>query len=132
MAMIQSDLASNQGTVFVVDDDDSSRLTLQFLLEAEGFEVQSYSGAEEVLSEVDLPNESCLVTDYNMPGMDGLDLVATLRTRGNSIPAILVTGDPNRAVRDRAAAAGVPVIEKCYSASSLAGQIKGLINPQFN
>jgi two-component system, LuxR family, response regulator FixJ len=132
MTMMQSDCRPLTGTVFVVDDDDNSRLALQYLLEAEGFEVQSYSGAEEVLSRVDLPSKSCLVTDYNMPGMDGLDLVATLRTRGNSIPAILVTSDPNRAVRDRAAAAGVPVIEKSYSASSLAGRINGLINTRFN
>jgi CheY-like chemotaxis protein len=48
--------------------------------------------------------------------MDGLELVDELRLRGNWIPAILVTGDPNPSVRDRAAAAYVPVIEKSNSA----------------
>ena len=55
-----------------------------------------------------MPNNSYLVTDYKMPEMDGLELVAAFRKRGSSIPAILVTGDPNLIVRDRAAAANVP------------------------
>src|SRR5215470_10451306 len=116
--MLQS-CASPECTVFVVDDDDGVRETLKCLLEAEGFAVRTYSSAKDILGETEVPNNSCLVTDYHMPSMDGLELVDELRLRGNSIPAILITGDPNPHVRDRAAAARVPVIEKLNSANSV-------------
>jgi two-component system, LuxR family, response regulator FixJ len=123
---------SPECTVFVVDDDDCAREALQCLLEAEGFRVQAYSGANGMLGETKMPDNSCLVTDYNMPEMDGLELVAALRARGNSMPAILVTGDPNSTVHNRAAAANVPVIGKLNSPNSLVGCIKGMMNAGFN
>jgi two-component system, LuxR family, response regulator FixJ len=124
--MLQS-CASPECTVFVVDDDDSAREALGCLLEAEGFGVRTYSSAGGVLSETKVPDNSCLVTDFHMPGMDGLELVDELRRRGNSIPAILLTGDPSRHVRERAAAARVPVIEKLGSANSVVECIQRVV-----
>jgi len=72
------------------------------------------------------------VTDYHMPGMDGLELVDELRRRGNSIPAILLTGDPNQHVRDRAAAAHVPAIEKLNSANSVVECIHEVVKARLN
>jgi len=129
--MLQS-CASPECTVFVVDDDDGVRETLKCLLEAEGFAVRTYSSAKDILGETEVPNNSCLVTDYHMPGMDGLKLVDALRMRGNSIPAILVTGDPNQDVRDRAAAAHVSVIEKLNSANSVVQRIREIVEVRTN
>jgi FixJ family two-component response regulator len=129
--MLQSH-ASPECTVFVVDDDDSAREALKCLLEAEGFAVRTYSSAKGVLGETEVPNNSCLVTDYHMPGMDGLALVDELRLRGNSIPAILVTGDPNQRVRDRAAVAQVPVIEKLNSVNSVVECIQEVVKALVN
>jgi two-component system, LuxR family, response regulator FixJ len=119
--------ASPECTVFVVDDDDGAREALGCLLEAEGFGVRTYSSARGVLSETKVPDNSCLVTDFHMPGMDGLELVDELRRRGNSIPAILLTGDLNQHVRERAAAARVPVIEKLGSANSVVECIQKVV-----
>jgi two-component system, LuxR family, response regulator FixJ len=83
------------------------------------------------LGDAKVPKNSCLVTDYHMPGMDGLELVDQLRVRGNAIPAILVTGDPNHNVRDRAAAARVPVIEKLNSANSVVQRIRKIVKASF-
>jgi len=47
-----------------------------------------------------------------MPAMNGLELVSSLRARGVSIPAILITGNPTKYVRDLAAAIAVLVVEK--------------------
>jgi two-component system, LuxR family, response regulator FixJ len=122
--MLQFHVTVPECTVFLVDDDDGSRSALRFLLEAEGFAVRAYRTPEGLLNEGKPSPDGCLVTDYNMPGMNGLELVSALRSRGNLIPAILVTGDPNRMVRDRAAAADVPIIDKLSAADSLVGRIK--------
>ena len=81
--------------VLVVDDDAGVRVSLKFTLEMEGFEVRTYSSAQELLNENSLPASSCLVTDYHMPAMTGLELVDRLRDRRMSIPAILITSLPN-------------------------------------
>jgi FixJ family two-component response regulator len=129
--MLQS-CASPECTIFVVDDDDGAREMLTCLLEAEGFAVRTYSSAKDILGETEVPDNSCLVTDYHMPGMDGLELVHELRLRGNSIPAILVTGDPSPNVQDRAAAAHVPVIEKLNSANSVVECIQAMVKARIN
>ena len=67
-----------------------------------------------------------------MPGMDGLELVDELRRRGNAIPAILFTADPNQHVRERAAAARVPVIEKLASANSVVECIQKMVKARVN
>jgi len=63
-----------------------------------------------------------------MPGMNGLELVHELRLRGNSMPAILITCDPNQHIRDRAAASHVPLIEKLNSRSSVIECISKVVN----
>jgi FixJ family two-component response regulator len=93
---------STPALVVVIDDDVSVRTSLKFLLELEGFVVHSYASAAEFLSTDDVERCSCLVTDQNMPGMSGLDLIAQLRTRHASAPAILITSDPSLFVRERA------------------------------
>ena len=98
--------------ILVVDDDSAIRDSLKFMMEVEGFEVRTYSNAHEVLSEDSLPAFSCLVVDYHMPAMNGLGLVAVLRDRRISIPAILMTAHPDESMRTRAAAAGIAVVEK--------------------
>ena len=60
-----------------------------------------------------------LVAIFFMFDLSPLDLVGALRKRGNPIPAVLLTGDPNRRVRDRAAAADVPVIAKLIFALTI-------------
>jgi FixJ family two-component response regulator len=132
MTMLQSDAAVPACTVFLVDDDDGLRSALRFMLESEGLTVRAYSCPEGLLADGKTCPDGCLVTDYNMPGMNGLDLVSALRKRGDSLPAILVTSDPNRTVRDRAAAANVPVIDKLNLADSLVSHLKKVIKARLN
>jgi FixJ family two-component response regulator len=129
--MMQS-LPGPECMVYVVDDDDSARESLKFVLEGQGFAVRTFPSGAEALAGALVPDYSCLVTDYHMPGMDGLDLVSALRMRGNPIPAVLLTGDPNRSVRDRAAAADVPVIAKWNLADDLVGRIHEIVKAKIN
>ena len=98
--------------ILVVDDDEAVRNSLRNMMESEGFEVRAFSSGHDLLSEASLPAIGCLVVDYHMPAMNGLELVSSLRGRGVSIPAILITGNPTKYVRDRAAAIAVLVVEK--------------------
>ncbi len=98
--------------VVVVDDDPAVRNSLKFSLEIEGFAVRDYSSAKELLNEPNMPDAGCLVIDYNLPEMDGLEMLDRLRGRRVVAPAILITSHPNASVRQRAAEARVPIIEK--------------------
>jgi two-component system response regulator FixJ len=101
-----------KGVILIVDDDEAVRESLRKLMESEGFTVCAFSNGYDLLNETSLPTIGCLVVDYHMPAMNGLELVSALRGRGVSIPAILITGNPTKCVRDRAAAIAVLVVEK--------------------
>lgn len=108
------------GPVLVVDDDEAVRDSLKFALELEGLDVRLYEGGAQLLRDAALPLTGCLVVDYCMPGMDGLQLVAHLRDRNVDLPAILVTGRPSGNLRRRAADAGFSrVVEKPFDDGSL-------------
>ena len=113
-----------KNVMLVVDDDSAVGNSLKFVLEVEGFRVRVFSSAEELLNEDSLPDASCLVVDYYMPGMNGLELVAHLRDRNVLIPAILITPAPSQNLRNRAAAAGVPIVEKPLLGSRLLDSIR--------
>jgi two-component system response regulator FixJ len=98
--------------ILIVDDDESVRNALRDLMKSEGFAVCAYSNGHDLLNETSLPAIGCLVVDYHMPAMNGLELISALRGRGVSIPAILITGNPTKHIRDRAAAIAVLVVEK--------------------
>jgi FixJ family two-component response regulator len=99
-------------TVLIVDDDPAVCSSLQFCLEVEGFLVRTYSSASELLNDQNVPQSGCLVIDYRLPRMNGLDLLAELRRRKVMLPAILVTTHPSMLVRAQIAAAGAMLIEK--------------------
>jgi two-component system response regulator FixJ len=98
--------------VLVVDDDAAVRSSLEFSLAIEGFRVFSFAGPREVLEMADLPGRGCLVIDFNLPDMNGFELVTELRRRKIALPAILITTYLPIGVRERAAAAGMRIIEK--------------------
>jgi two-component system response regulator FixJ len=110
--------------VMIVDDDLAVRNSLKFSLEVEGFAVRVFAAGDDLLTERELPAAGCLVIDQNMPGMNGLDVVATLRARDIRVPAILITGHPTAALNASAARVGVPVIEKPLLGSALLDRIR--------
>jgi two-component system, LuxR family, response regulator FixJ len=100
--------------VIIVDDDNAVRDSLKFSLEIEGFEVRAYAGPNELLNDGSAPPAICLITNYHMPAMDGLELMSRLRARGLTIPAFLITGHLTDNMRRRAATIGVSVLEKPF------------------
>ena len=78
--------------VFLVDDDSGIRSSLSRALTKRGYEVEAFASAEAFLELYDPNQPGCLVLDYGMPKMNGLELQATLNERGYAIPIIFITG----------------------------------------
>jgi len=114
---------SDQKTILVVDDDAALRSSLQFILGVEGYAVRVYANGRELLDDVDLPDCGCLVIDQRLPDIDGLQLIDTMRSRDVRLPAILITTHPTRALRLRAEAAKIPIVEKPLITGTLFQQI---------
>jgi len=102
--------------ILVVDDDAAVRNALKFALEVEGFSVRLYATPEALLAEKDLPASGCLVIDYRMPEIDGLELVERLQSLGVTLPVFLISGRVTRSLRARASNLGISdVLEKPLS-----------------
>ena len=114
--------------LLLVDDDPAVRASLQFSLELEGFKVEAFDGGETLLSQAKLPNFDCLVLDYRLPGIDGLSLLSLLRERGETCPAVIITSNPTRSVRQRTTDAGAVLIEKPLLSDGLTAAIRRLID----
>jgi FixJ family two-component response regulator len=88
--------------VSVVDDDPWARSGLEELIASCGYEVRSFGSAEEFIGSGCMAQTRCLITDLNMPKMDGLELQAFLRRAGHKTPIIIVTAYPTEEHRVRA------------------------------
>ncbi len=76
----------------IVDDDEALRISLAFLLEAEGWDVKTFADAREFLSADSCTQPGCLVLDVRMPGMTGPELQRELIARGSVLPVVFLTG----------------------------------------
>lgn len=79
-------------TVFIVDDEEAVRDSLQWLLESSGLTVALFDSAEAFLSSYQPDQPGCLVVDVRMPGMSGLELQEQLAEQHYAIPVIFITG----------------------------------------
>ncbi len=110
-------------TVMVVDDDAGVRDSLRFLLEQEGLAVRTFAAAA-LLLDATLPAAGCVLTDFQMPGIDGLQLQAELSARGSRLPVIVMTGHGDVPVAVRAMKAGaVDFLEKPFEEGQLLAAI---------
>jgi two-component system response regulator FixJ len=123
----QTALHKPSTTVYAVDDDPDVLASLRFLLETEGFAVKAFASGSDLLAS-SLPSPSdCLVFDYRMPGMDGLELVRHLRDRQVSSPVVVVT--VYEGVAAKAAAMGIRhVVMKPHIEESLIAHVRAALD----
>ena len=93
--------------VYVVDDDYDVRTSLRFLLETEGFDVRTFRNGAALLGSSTRNRADCLVVDYKMAELDGLELATRLRRLEVTTPIVLITGYPDDSISAKANAAGV-------------------------
>ena len=85
-------LIPKKGTVYVVDDDEGVRDSLQWLLEGKDYRVRCFDSAETFLSRYDAREVACLIVDIRMGGMTGLELQDRLLERKSPLPLVFITG----------------------------------------
>lgn len=84
--------SSDQPVVFVVDDDEGVRKSLQALASSAGLLVETFASAEEFLAHFDPSRSGCLILDVRLGDTSGLDLQEELTKRGSSLPVIVISG----------------------------------------
>ncbi len=85
-------LIPKRGMVYVVDDDEAVRDSLQWLLEGKGYRVRCFDSAESFLSRYDPREVACLIVDIRMGGMTGLELQTKLIEGRSPLPIVFITG----------------------------------------
>ena len=85
-------LTPKKGTVYVVDDDEAVRDSLQWLLEGKDYRVRCFESAEAFLARYDPREVACLIADIRMNGMTGLELQDKLLERKSPLPIVFITG----------------------------------------
>ncbi len=110
--------------IFVIDDDPAILASLKFALEIEGYAVHTYTSAKALIADASRKRRGCLVLDYNLAEENGLQVLAELRQRGVTMPAIIITTNPGPHLRVRAAAASVSIVEKPLISNTLIDAIR--------
>ena len=116
---------TDQPRILLVESDPALRAALKFSLELEGFAVEDHeSGASVGASGAD-----CVVVDNRMADGDGLKLLAALKTKGISSPAIILASNPTSAMSRAIDAAGARLVEKPLLCDGLVAAIRSMIAP---
>lgn len=110
--------------VFIVDDDEAVRDSLELLLESAGHAVRAFEAAADALESCRAKLPACIVTDVRMPEMDGLEFQERLAAAGIQVPVIVMTGHADVPLAVRAMKAGaVDFIEKPFSDDAMLASI---------
>jgi two-component system response regulator FixJ len=81
-----------RGKVYVIDDDEAMRDSLDFLLNSVDFEVTRFESAQVFLDGIAAREFGCIVSDVRMPGIDGIELLRRLQALKSRLPVIIMTG----------------------------------------
>jgi two-component system response regulator FixJ len=115
-------------TVVLVDDDESVRDALKWLIESVDLRVDTYASAAEFLTSFDPQTPGCLILDVRMPGMSGLELQQNLAAHKCRLPIIIITGHADVAMCIRAFEGGAfAFLEKPVNQQDLLEQIQKAI-----
>jgi FixJ family two-component response regulator len=116
---------SGEFIISVIDDDESFRAALVGLLRSLGYEAQGFTSAVEFINSGEEGSCDCIITDFCMPKVSGLDLIQLLTARGSTVPVIMVTGRPEPGLEAKAAAGGaVCLLMKPFEDDALIGYLE--------
>src|SRR6187401_62199 len=115
--------------VYVIDDDDAARDSLEFLLRTAKIEVRSYESAIAFLAKLPTGSAGCIITDVRMPELSGVDLLKRLRDLGLSLPVIVITGHGDVQLAVEAMKAGaIDFFEKPFDDDHLLASVRSALD----
>jgi len=118
--------------VCVVDDDSLVRESVEALLRADRFHVETFESAESFLARPAGQPPACLIVDLALPGMSGLDLQEELARAGMDVPTMLLTAHADVSTSVRAMKAGaLDFLTKPYDADNLLSAVHRAVSPRF-
>jgi two-component system response regulator FixJ len=117
-----------RGNVYVIDDDDAMRDSLDFLLRAADFHVTLFESAQNFLNALPTIDFGCVVSDVRMPGIDGIELLKHLKAGGSLFPVVIMTGDGDVPLAVEAMKLGaMDFVEKPFEDDRLIGMIEAAL-----
>jgi FixJ family two-component response regulator len=116
--------------VSIVDDDASVRAAMESLVRSLGFVAFAFESADAFLRSPRVDDSACLITDVQMPGINGLDLQDRLIAQGSRIPIIFMTAFPEQAIQSRAQAGGaLACLEKPFRCGTMVQLLRQALAP---
>lgn len=111
--------------IVLLDDDPGMRVSMQFLLEACGYDVASYDEPSGLFAGLGRDTPACAIIDIHLAKACGLEIGQTLRAMRPDLPTIFVTGRADQRIRDGAAELGaVALLEKPFADDALLDAIR--------
>lgn len=118
----------NKGKVYVIDDDEAMRDSLNFLLESAGFGVTLFESAQNFLDSLPELEFGCVVSDVRMPGIDGIEMLKRMKAGQSTFPILIMTGHGDVPLAVEAMKLGaVDFLEKPFEDDRLIGMIEAAI-----
>jgi two-component system response regulator FixJ len=118
----------NKGKVYVIDDDEAMRDSLNFLLESANFGVTLFETAQHFLDVLPGLEFGCVVSDVRMPGIDGIELLKRMKAGHSAFPILIMTGHGDVPLAVEAMKLGaVDFLEKPFEDDRLIGMIDAAI-----
>jgi two-component system response regulator FixJ len=116
---------AHRGKVYIIDDDEAMRDSLNFLLDAADFHVTLYESAQHFLDALPGVDFGCVVSDVRMPGIDGIELLQRLKAGRSTFPVLIMTGHGDVPLAVEAMKLGaVDFLEKPFEDDRLIGMIE--------
>jgi two-component system response regulator FixJ len=116
---------AHRGNVYVIDDDEAMRDSLQFMLGSADFHVSMFDSAHKFLESLSGMEFGCVVSDVRMPGIDGIALLEQLKASHGTLPVIIMTGHGDVPLAVEAMKLGaVDFLEKPFEGDRLIGMIE--------
>ena len=116
---------ANRGKVYVIDDDEAMRDSLDFLLGAADFQASLFESAINFLDAITTLDFGCVVSDVRMPGIDGIELLKRLKAGGSLFPVVIMTGHGDVPLAVEAMKLGAAdFLEKPFEDDRLIGMIE--------
>ena len=119
--------------IYVIDDDDAVRLSLQFMLKAAGITARTFESAKAFMEVLPQINSGCIVTDVRMPDITGIDLLRHVTKTNPDLPVIVITGHGDISLAVEAMKIGaVDFLEKPFDGQQLLTAVRSALSREAN